>query len=224
VSAQLQIEGIENERERWAEYDACFTPRSVVHQALSRLRSYVRLPKRHGRLLDPSAGAGVFGQVARAVFPCWNLVGIEPRVEERPYLEHHYDHVVCTTAQRFATDAPFFDVVASNPPWWCWGEVFDAVWPLVLEGGVLAFLGPSTWGHSDEASECVDVFERVCPAYQWRVRGRIAFNGGSGTDNRKCSWWVFVRDSIARTGWLTENLPALPPEARRWTTRPGTEV
>lgn len=226
MSAQLELGGMPDPRPRWAEYDACFTPPAVVEQLFVALRSIVDVPRR-GRLLDPCAGAGVFGMVARRRLRAWEIVAVEPREEERAHLEQHYDTVVTGTAQAYgqaAHDSQFFDIVCTNPPWWCWGDIFDAVWPLVIEGGALALLGPSTWGHSDEASERIDVFERVTPAHQLRVRGRIAFNGSAGTDNRKCSWWLWRNDGVARDSWTTLTLPALPAEARRWTTRPGTET
>jgi hypothetical protein len=224
VEEQGLLPGIEDERARWAEFDACFTPAPVVVQFIDTIPKLVRLPTR-ARTLDPSAGGGVFGKVIGEMRPDWHRTAVEPRDEEVPYLERNYDDYYVGTAQRFAESIvpEPFDLAAGNPPWWCWGDIFDAVWPLVIEGGALALLGPSTWGHSDESSECIDVFERVCPAYQLRVRGRIAFNGGSSTDNRKCSWWVWCNDGVARDSTTMITLPALPPEARRWSVRPGTE-
>lgn len=230
MSDQLMIGGVEDVRERWAAFDACFTPEAVVEQGLRWLRSYI------GRrsavtFLDPCAGAGIFGKVARGVFPALASLGVEPRLEEHEHVARHYDVPFLGTAQEYAKLSlrRSWSLIATNPPWGSgqavdnWGDIFDACWPLLDMGGVLALLGPSTWGHSDEVSERIDVFERVLPAYQLRIRGRIAFNGGSSTDNRKCSWWVWCNDGVARDSTTMINLPALPVEARRWTVRPGTE-
>jgi hypothetical protein len=228
MTDQLMIDGVEDERARWAAFDACFTPEAVVEQGLRWLEWHSLI--RVARVLDPCAGAGIFGKVARRLWPEAWTVGVEPRVEENCH--RHYDATYLATAQEFGTTISGktrYELVSTNPPWGSgqavdnWGDIFDAVWPLVADRGMLALLGPSTWGHSDEASERVDVFERVCPAYQLRIRGRIAFNGGSSTDNRKCSWWVWCNDGVARDSTTMINLPALPAEARRWTVRPGTE-
>lgn len=59
---------------------------------------------------------------------------------------------------------------------------------------------------------------------QWRVRGRVAYNGGAATDNRKVSWWVWRMGAPKSViGWWSINLPALEAEQRRWRVRPGTE-
>jgi hypothetical protein len=116
--------------------------------------------------------------------------------------------------------------VIGNPPWWCWPEIWRAAWELVgRRQGLVALLGPSTWGHSPEVSEGLDVFAEAAPILQLRVARRIAFNGGRGTDNRKCSAWVWRRGSSGRmeNGWLACPLPDLGKDAYHWRVRPGTE-
>jgi hypothetical protein len=224
VDDQMLIAGVEDVRARWAEFDACFTPTPVARQLVERLKPMVRS---NPRVLDPCAGSGVFGMVAADLSPC-HLVAIEPRDEELLALQRWYDDVHGGNAQdvcpQLLADEQEFDLIVTNPPWWCWGEIMRHAWQLLADDGVLALLGPSTWGHSDESSEFVDVFDEMPPIEQWRVRGRIAFNGGSSTDNRKCSLWLWRMGAAAdRDGWKCINLPALPVEARRWTVRPGTE-
>jgi hypothetical protein len=226
---QLLIGGVEDVRARWSAWEACFTPEAVVDQGLrwAEWHSLIRI----STVLDPCAGAGVFGKVARRLWPEAELLAFEPRCEESEHLQRHYDAVGLMTAQQGAVTQrdERFDLVTTNPPWGegeetqNWGDIFDAVWPLVAERGLLMLLGPSTWGHSDETSECARVFDEHVPAYQLRIRGRIAFNGGSSTDNRKCSWWVWCNDGVARDSTTMITLPALPAEARRWNVRPGTE-
>lgn len=232
MTEQLRIDGVEDVRERWAAWEACFTPPAVVDQGWRWLIAHhpVRVPK----VLDPCAGAGVFGMVAKRLFTHVGI-GLEPRVEEKEHVCRHYDLPIPFTVQEFATlnagvtHPERFDFIVTNPPWGegeattNWGDIFDACWPMLAADGVLAFLGPSTWGHSDESSECARIFDEHVPAYQLRIRGRIAFNGGSGTDNRKCSWWVWCNDGVARDSTTMITLPALPAEARRWNVRPGTE-
>lgn len=222
------LPGIADERLRWALHSACFTPRAVVRQGLERIRDRLPCCPRPW-VLDVGAGGGVFGQVAREVFAPELLVAVEPREEERANLLRHYDQVHTMDADEFGVFArehwAVFDLAPSNPPWDLWADCWLAQWPLVSPGGILAMLGPSTWGHSDEASEAIDLFEAEPPTEQWRIRGRIAFNGGTAVDNRKCSWWVWVkgwpRDPDG--AWRCLTLPMLSPADRCWRVRPGTE-
>lgn len=224
VVPQLEIAGAEDPRPEWAAHDACFTPEPVVAQGLQFLLAEGVVAK-GCRVLDPCAGAGVFGKVVRRILEPTVLVGIEPRASEFPAVRRHYDVVAHAVAQSWcdaSIDRQRFDLVITNPPWWCWTEIFWAAAGMLARGGVIAFLGPSSWGHSDESSEGADAFDRWTPAMQLRIRGRIAFNGGSATDNRKCSWWVWGKGENP-TDWMTRTLPALPVCDRRWSIRPGTD-
>lgn len=230
--AQQLVPGVDDVRAEWAEHDACFTPGPVVRQGLAWLAP--RLPNdRRIVMLDPCAGGGVFGQQARLELGSRvEIHGVEPRASESG-AARHYDRFARLRAQDLVSvpGRHGADLVVTNPPWWCWAEIFRACWPLVVPGGWLAVLGPSSWGHSDEPSEGVSVFDDEPPRVQLRIRGRVAFNGGRATDNRKCSWWIW-RNVGARGleaertrsgGWWCENLPALTPAERSWVVRPGTE-
>lgn len=222
------IDGIEDERARWAEHEACFLPLPVALQGVQTIRDRLDFPADHPwRILDVGAGAGSIGVALRQVFPAAHLVAVEPRHEEREHLEPKYDAVFTGTIADFAEDhtGDPFDIVVGNTPWSFWGDCFDAAWPLVGRSGALVFHGPSTWGHSDETSEYPAVFDAWTPAEQWRVRGRVAYNGGSATDNRKVSWWAWVRGvRYPDKSWRCLTLPALETEQRRWRVRPGTEA
>lgn len=235
-----QLAFVADERARWREHDACFTPRPVARQGVREVA--IRAPVNEGmRVIDLGAGAGSIAAEVRANLRPSCLVAVEPRAEERCHLERHADIVEITTAQEYAaaradhvrlTSTDFrplgFDLAIGNPPWWCWPEIFRAGWSLLAPHGVLAFLGPSTWGHSDESSEGREIFDAFAPVLQLRVARRVAYNGGRGTDNRKCSWWVWRKGysdlvSVSK-GWLAIPLPLLGPEDYHWRTRPGTET
>jgi hypothetical protein len=221
-------------RARWAEHEAHFLPLGVAQQGVEACRDFLGIDTEHPWILDVGAGSGSIGVALRKVFPNALLVAVEPREEELPHLLRHYDEVFIGTIEDFAKLQPraLFDLAISNPRWSMWGDIFDATLPLVNASGFVVMHGPSSWGHSDETSEYVSVFDTLPPVEQWRVRGRVAYNGDSATDNRKVSWWAFRKpdlDSETRRatrrahGWRCLNLPALPVEARRWRVRPGTE-
>lgn len=261
AAAQLEaapgLPGVEADpRPTWAAFSACFTPRAVVRQGLIRLlRCW---PVRAGAVVvDLGAGGGVFGQVwreleAEGLVPRAYLVAVEPRESEAANLRRYYDEVQVLDADAFAREwaernpARPVDLVIGNPPWDLFGQCIDCVWPLLAHGAILAMLGPSQWGHSDEGAERADLFDRIRPIAQWRVRGRIAFTGGAGHQS-KCSWWTFrrgVSDVPTLDGWPPEGmaearangllpgdpipwptltLPQLTKPELTWRLRPGTD-
>jgi hypothetical protein len=234
MTEQLGIACIPDVRARWAEHEAHFLPLAVALQGVEACRDNLSLEADDPLwILDVGAGSGSIGVALRKVFTKAMLVAVEPREEELPHLRRHYDEVFIGTIEDFAKLQPraVFDLAISNPRWSMWGDIFDATMPLVKERRYCVMHGPSTWGHSDESSEYIGVFDERMPIEQWRVRGRVAYNGDSAVDNRKVSWWAWKQldpdepewARRMRHGWRCITLPALPAEARRWRQRPGTE-
>lgn len=224
------LDGVVDVRARWDEHEACFLPLPVALQGVQAIRSHLHVLD-DACIADLGAGAGSIGVALRTVFPGAHIVAVEPREEEVPHLLPKYDELFVGDAQQHATmragrsATHDYDLVVSNPPWSIWGDVWDCAWSMVRPGGYVVMHGPSTWGHSDEGSEYIDVFDEHPPLQQWRVRGRVAYNGGGATDNRKVSWWVWRAGAPASVhGWWTTNLEALSSEERRWRVRPGTEA
>lgn len=230
------------DRDRWAAHDADFTPLPVIRQGLA---CVLRLVQCYGssawtprKALDPSAGAGAFGMVFRELLPLCHTTGVEVREEEREHVMRNYDQALICSFQDLQTQVA--DLVATNPPWGtAWSQIAREWIPLA---DVVALLGPTTWGHSDEPAEALDLFEKHPPWCCLRVPGRVQFRTGTnprtGTkysaDNRKVAWWVWadgVMPLVRNVGdvvpdmpaFATITLPRLPKEDRRWTTRPGTE-
>lgn len=240
---QLQLVEDGPDRDRWSDFDADFTPPGVIRQGLAALQ----LLDRRGRMLDratatpgaiwdPCAGSGAFGMVARSMFLDSVLVATEPRLEERPHLEHHYHHVCMG---EFAAGWPVLaparpSWIVTNPPWSRWTELVERAWPLVEAGALLALLGPVGWGSSFEPADGLEVLHRCRPVAELRIPHRIKFRRGTnprtgqpyGSDHRKCAWWVFMRQPARRPKllrWSTYVLPLLPKADYEWIVRPGTE-
>lgn len=231
--------GVDEERLR--AHSADFTPMGVVDQL------YGQLLLRHAdlrpsRLLDPCAGAGIFGARARRLWPKAHMMAIEPRDEEIPHLHRHYDTVAIGQAERIlpalaAGPEDRFDIIATNPAFPIFMEIVEHGHAVLHEQGYLVLMGLSTWGQSDDAYQ---FFRRFTPAEQWRVTGRIHFRGDQvnpktgevyQSDQRDYSWWVWRPRLSGRhkpgeaLSWRVVQLPPLSAAARSWRgcPRPGTE-
>ena len=226
-------------------FDADFTPTPVVVQYLTILRDNCHI--RPERILDPAAGGGVFGRVARAVWPNAHIEGIEPRGDEIGHLASHYDLVHCCTFSQAiesrllscppGSTVPKFDLIVTNPPFSMWRDFVPASLQLIYDGW-LAFLGLTSWG--SRSQDGFDLFESSPPVSQSRIPGTIGFRGPGvnprtgnkwGADTRDYCWWSWHLESGKRKPafispherWACENLPRLAGHERRWIVKPGTE-
>lgn len=215
---------------RLKKFHADFTPEPITQQALAWLRTSLR--GEFAALLDPSAGSGVFGKVARNVWPGIRTFGVEPRAEEEEHLARNYDSFSIDTFERHVeTRQPTeLDLVATNPPFFAFLEIVAAFAPRLRVGGALMLLGLSSVGQSAEGAS---VFDQFCPDYQLRVTGRINFRGPGinpetgrkwASDQRDYSWWIWSGPHGRQKPpcWCTIQLPLLPTHEREWQTRPGT--
>ena len=236
----------EPDHEHLRSFDADFTPEPVVLQFLTTLRDSGL--EAH-RILDPAAGAGVFGKVAREVWPNAFIEAIEPRYEELPYLGRYYDKIHHSTFIDAIRDdqlscgpgmnLPRYDLIATNPPFSLWREFVRQSLPLIWRGR-LALLGLTSWGSRSE--DGYDLFEEWKPDRQSRIPGTINFRGPGvnpetgkkwSTDARDYCWWQWAKgpEHLSRIRgrrpgrdgltWVAENLPRLQGHERRWKTKPG---
>lgn len=185
-------------------------------------------------VLDPSAGSGVWARAARAILgESTFIAGAEPRESERAnVVAAHNLGIVCDFDRALALEGPLggtiFDLVISNPPF----SAFKRGWWLDLlrsdrlhSGSVVAFLGLSQWGQSEEAA---DLLAEWAPSLQLRAGGRIAYRGDGKADAREHSLWAWLvgenERPKRRKRWAVEQLPVLPAELRRWepSAVPGT--
>jgi hypothetical protein len=224
------------------------TPRPVVRQGLIYLRDQMGvLPK---VVIDPSAGAGVFGAVAREVWPKAHLVGIELDADMAALAQRNYDEFHHGDFETYAAGASFNDdaLVTSNPPFEHFarfeGPKTDPQlksWvPIALKLAPLVWLyGKESVGIRIQSQE--QLFAALPPVLETRVSGYVRHRGrGVGSDSHAYAWWLWVVSGQLQnmvTGWLpaaleempagtwpTLNLPRLPAMDRTWVnTMPGQE-
>jgi hypothetical protein len=217
------------------ETEADYTPEAVVVQLLLALQE--RGFGAGGRVLDPSAGSGVWGRAVRAVFGSdVHLVGVERRVSEAANLAAAYDdHAIGEALGPQARPHGPFDLVVTNPPF----SAFEEYWPtsfrdrgLLADGAVVAFYGLTQWGQAAEAAEHLRTWS---PSSCLRVGGRVGHRGDRRADAREYCLWIwdtedgvegggYRRGAKWRPGWHTEQLPVLPVDMRHWSPDqvPGT--
>lgn len=208
------------EQARLDEWDVWRTPLAVALQPMRFIVDRAMLPWRPLplRILDPSAGCGVFGVAARQTWPGAHITAIEAREEERPGLEARYDRVITSRFEDVDLDEEF-DLIITNPAFGSWGDLWEHLVGLLAPQGLIVLYLPSTMGHSDEPAERGDIFDRYPPIAQLRVMGRVAHRVGRnpatgkkyGRDNRKHSFWVW-RQGTKAGPWRAHNLPRLEPE------------
>jgi hypothetical protein len=178
------------------------------------------------RMLDPAAGSGVFGRIARAV---WgervHTTGIDVRPSERENLAAAYDESQICDFHKADLRGPF-DLVLTNPPFRAFAEAwweFLRSRHLLAEGAVIAFVGLSQWGQTRRAWPQI---QRWTPAEQHRMGGRLCFRGVTARgraahDQREYSLYIWRKGHHTRGAWRTLQLPPLPRELAKWTDPPG---
>ena len=245
----------EFDQARLRAFEADLTPEGVVQQFFEWLVESLRpLSEERNKdwrpevstFLDPAAGSGCYGKVARRFFPDARIVGIEIRPEERAYLERAgYDEVIVGDARRVLAElreaGRRFDVIATNSAFSLFPEYVRLCVPLLEPGsynivggerepaGTLALLYLSQWG---QAAEHWPLIEEHCPFSQVRVGGRVKFRTGInpdtgkpwGADSREYCHWVWKPFPSPKVkAWRCYQLPPLEQHDRAWTVRPGTE-
>lgn len=235
MTATLIDDGHEAELERLRDFEVDYTPGPVAFQGLGWGAAQLGLLGvlfRKMRFLDSSAGAGVFGQQLQRLghdADAGMRWAVEPRLEERGNLKRHYHEVEsCRFEDTDDLDSEPFDLLGTNPPFSLWMTHLERGLDLVCDGGGVLFYGAIAWGQSSEGAK---TFSRFPPTSCARVTGRVHHRGPGlnpktgkpwGADQRDVCWWLWVKGRAPKT-WTTENLPELPPEARRWVVKPGTE-
>lgn len=180
---------------------------------------------------DPCAGPGVWGQVGRLVWPEARFHGSDLRPEETG--NQHYDDWRSGSALELGLPDGT-DLVLTNPEFPVAFERHDGRGPTArpreslvdfvrrrAPGCVIALLGTSQVGQRGDA---VNIWREHPPSMQLRACAPVAFRGGSSTDSRDYSLWVWGLGNT--TGWKTMNVPAVGVvgKAYRWEQgRPGDE-
>lgn len=220
-----------SDHDRLRAFNADFTPRGMCRQIVELVSS--RWAGNSGlRILDPSAGHGVYGSEWLRARPGDHVIGIEPRSECMDDLcANGYAEIYHGEFQNYAPSVGRVDITITNPPFELWEDIL-ATCAKISEWVV--FLGLSSWGHSQSGWPKITADGKrrsLKPNEQWRVSGRGKFRGETinpeknkkyGADQRDVSHWVWIMTRKTK-GWLCQDLPVLAPEDRTWTVPPGTE-
>lgn len=217
---------------RMRDHEADLTPGPVVRQALTWIAN-IHEPT---RILDPSAGSGVFGQQARTLWPGAFSWAVEKRGEEKANLKRHYDEVCTGDFRKVIPGMPHeeepFDLVATNPPFTLFIHLAEHAFRILPRNGVLMLLGLTDVMARARAK--VSWCRENPPTYELRIGGAIKFRNGINpntgkpytADQRSYSWFAWEMESRTKPGrgWYCEQLQMLASAERRWSVPPGTEV
>ena len=203
------------------------TSTPVVRQIIERI-AIARKNNPPKRILDPSAGEGVFGMVCREFWPEADITGIEPRDDLWP-APQYYDMWWRRTFEECGAGIGQYDLICTNPPFplcLAWVKrIFDE--GMLTAGGELLFLQLNELGQRGQANN--ELWLQYPPIFQSRISGAINFKGkGTGkkstSDMRNYSWWLWRNAPRRSPGWACIDLPRLPSSDRTWVVPPGTET
>lgn len=211
---------------RWLEHDAYFTPGPAAEQHLRGVAALLRHERRPDPavVVDVGAGAGVYLQRARLVWPRARLVAVEVRPEEAEHLRRWADVVViaayddAAVADAIGERGGDHEAVVGNFPFKDAAAI--SLWAR-RRGSTVSSLLPAGFGDREDA-EAILVDDP--PTHSLRpTGGRMGFLGdGKDFQHHEALTWL---PGPARPwgGWRTLPLPPLPDWMRRWHVRPGTE-
>ena len=193
-----------------------YTPPVLALQGVMAMKEIFCLEPK--AVLDPSAGAGIFGQAFREVWPDANTYAFEPKAVESWFLRRNYTSHDIGTFEELAAEFvhyPKFDLVMSNPPFHSWREFVRMGLQLVKPGGYVVYLGLTSWNGRSEAG--YELFESTPPVAEMRVPGAVGYRI-RGNDVRDYCYWVFRRSrgESSLPCWVSFNLPRLPGSSRKW--------
>lgn len=204
--------------DRLREYEADFTPIGTVRQGLKWLLSLDLAIPDAPRVLDPSAGQGVFAKVIRELFPNAHITSIEPRVEERHRLLACSDAVHSMKLEEWLCkgygERESFDLVCTNPPF---THLHRFARTFAPGGGVstrisMLLARGSAFQRGLAGSELI---RELPPSHEGAISGSVKFRDGINpstgrpyTSDTACySWWVW--SGSTSPSWQTYPLPML---------------
>lgn len=185
------------------------TPEGYVWAHLNYLKSHfvIEWQNKHIRILDPGAGDGVWGKVARALFPDAFIMGTEIRDLPKP---EWYDAWEIVPFKEFVIPGTF-DLIIGNPPYSKQEEFIDlALEMLSPNTGTMGYLLRLSFMESRKRFlkyfqvNALNKPRRIIPSVR-----RISFTGDKKTDDTAYAfyiWSYFESDEpYTKVDWLNWN-------------------
>lgn len=175
----------QTEREALDTYD---TPEPLARAVCWALRPEMGSFSYPERILEPSAGTGVFIHAARQVWPKATIAGIDiaprgPEVLKADFFE--------------LPRREEYDLVIGNPPWSLAQEFVEHSLRVVRNLGVVAFILRTSFWHGQQR---VDGLHRPHPPRFWLpLRERPSYTGDGKSDSVDSSVFVWQKGFSGRT-------------------------
>ena len=187
-------------------YDFYPTPEEFVRCALTKLKFRVNsfYPFYPESLLDPGAGTGVWGKVARDVWKgLVDIFGIEIRDDVEPH--PCYDGFIRGDFLNWPVETSSYDLIVGNPPYSLGEEFIEKSWSLLRDGGYLGFLLKLSFLESKKRYNLYfNGMEHMKPKFVWVSVRRISFTGNKKSNADAYCFVIWEKGWVGKTtlDWL----------------------
>lgn len=152
------------------------------------------------RVLDPGAGSGAWGQIARDFFPMTYLTGCELRDVPKP--PDYNEWLVGDFTKLYEGLFPTFHLIMGNPPFSLAEEFVKVGMPLLHKGGHLIFLLRLAFLEGQRRRN--DLYRVTPPKAVWVCSKRPSFQEDGKTNATAFAAFVWQQgyEGPTEVGWL----------------------
>jgi len=140
------------------------------------------------QILDVGAGDGRWGEFAKAACPKAQLTGIDIRdLPKPPTFDIWYQADASSSTQMLEFSRGYFDLIISNPPFYCVEEIIKTMWPIMARDSTMIMLLKLEFMNSQKRYK--DLWPKYSPIEVAPVVKRVEFTGPDNPDEAAVFIW-----------------------------------